>query len=226
MGQERSEAIVIRGVDFSETSRIVTFLTPNRGKMACMAAGARRAKSAVGSLLDTFNRLEIVYYWKDGRSVQKLGEAALLHGFDRLKANLDTSVYAGFPLEYAYKVAQENEPSQELYATLVDGLTQMEAWQGPARVHAAWQLLRLLRVSGFEPDLSGAAAFDEQDRTRTRTSAVDDLRALSASPRECPAAHDTPESFDALRRYVVRHMDTEFRSLRVIDQLYGRAAAR
>ncbi|MBM3290611.1 MAG: DNA repair protein RecO [Candidatus Hydrogenedentes bacterium] len=218
MAQERSEAVVVRGVDFSETSRIVTFLTPARGKLACMAAGAKRAKSPMAGTLDTFNRLEIVYYWKDGRGVQKLAEASLQHGFAGLKSDLDKGVFAAFPLEFAYKVAQENEPSHELYAALVDGLMQMEAWTGAARTHAAWQTLHLLDVAGFAPDLSSAHAFEAPiTATALRT-----LRGLAARSDACPVVEDAPDAFDAIARYAVRHVDAEFRSLRVIAQMFGR----
>ncbi len=218
MAQERSEAIVIRGVDFSETSRIVTFLTPARGKLACMATGAKRPKSPLAGVLDTFNRLELVYYWKDGRSVQKLAEAALHHSFAGLKSDLSKSVFAAFPLEFAYKVAQENEPSHGLFAALADGLDRMETWTGAARTHTAWHLLRLLAAAGFEPDLSSAGAFE----VPIDAGALRALRELAARSDTCPVKDDLPEAFDALARYAVRHVDSEFRSLRVIGQMFGR----
>ncbi|MGI6460163.1 MAG: DNA repair protein RecO [Candidatus Hydrogenedentales bacterium] len=87
-------------------------MTPDRGKVACMAAGARRPKSSLSGVLDLFNRLEIVYYWKDGRSVQRLAEASVLETYPAIKADLERSVCAAFPLEIAYKAAQENEPSE------------------------------------------------------------------------------------------------------------------
>ena len=222
MGQERTEAIVIRGVDFSETSRIVTFLTPDRGKMACMATGVRRPKSALVGLLDTFNRLELVYYWKDGRSVQKLAEASLLHSFAGLKSNLEKGVYAAFPLEFAHKVAQENEPSHDLYGVLVRGLSHIETAPGAPRTQVAWLLLQLLTVSGYEPDLSSTGAFDEESAGRIGAQALRTLQTLAATTRECPIESDEPEAFEALRRYVIRHIESEFRSLRVIGQMFGR----
>ena len=56
VSQEKTEAIVLRGVDFSESSRIVTFLSPERGRLTCIAKGARRKNSGVSAVLDTFNR--------------------------------------------------------------------------------------------------------------------------------------------------------------------------
>ncbi|HNT88720.1 MAG TPA: DNA repair protein RecO, partial [Candidatus Hydrogenedentes bacterium] len=96
MPQERTEAVVLRGVDFSESSRIVTFLTPDRGRVACLAKGARRKNCPYAAALDTFNRVELVYYWKDGRNVQTLGEAALLDAYPGIKGDLEKSVYAAF----------------------------------------------------------------------------------------------------------------------------------
>lgn len=224
MSLERSEAIVVRGVDFSETSRIVTLLSPSRGKLACMAAGVKRPKSAFAGLLDTLNRLEIVYYWKDGRSVQKLSEATLLDAFTGIRRDLEKNLFAAFPLELAYKTAQENEPSDELYAALIGGLDSMAGWAGPARTHAVWQALRLLKVAGFEPDLASAASMlphAAQARNRVAREDLDTLRRLAAEPSACQVRDDCPGAFAALRAYVVQELESEFRSLRVIDQIFG-----
>jgi DNA repair protein RecO (recombination protein O) len=235
VSQERSEVVVIRAVDFSETSRIVTFLSPDRGKLACMAAGVRRPKSPLAGMLDTFNRLEVVYYWKDGRGVQKLGEATLLDGFGALKADLEKGAYAAFPLEFAYKTAQENEPSRAIYDTLLSGLEGMCAWTGPARVHAAWQVLQLLRVAGFDPDLNGEiegkrsvgfsfdAGVTEPGQRADRSLLVEDLvrlRQMAEAQDQCPEVNDSPDVFQVLSGYAARQVECEFRSLRVIAQLF------
>ena len=235
MSQERSEAIVIRGVDFSETSRIVTFLTPDRGKLTCMATGVKRAKSPLAAVLDTFNRVEIVYYWKEGRSVQKLGEAALLDAFQSLKGDVEKSVYAAFPLEVALRVAQVDEPSRALSQALADGLRDLAAWQGPAKAHVSWIAYRMLAASGFEPNLErgpepGPIRFSydsgvvDADMPADRTLSLQELeslQAMAASPGTCPVDGIDPRVFESIRRYAARQADCEFRSLRVIDQMFG-----
>ncbi|MFO7974267.1 MAG: DNA repair protein RecO [Candidatus Hydrogenedentota bacterium] len=236
MSQERTEAVVLRGVDFSETSRIVTFLTPDRGKVACMAAGARRAKSSLAGVLDTFNRLEVVYYWKEGRSIQKLGQVSVLDTYPALKADLEKSVYAAFPLEIAFKAAQENEPSEELYSRLVGGLKSLAAWPGDARTHAAWQAVHLLAVAGFEMALAprgsrerisfsfdhGVLSPSQPGDTRLSAREYEGLCALAAHGAECPDIGDSRAVFAAVRAYAARQLETSFRSLRVIDQVFER----
>ena len=238
MSQERTEALVLRGVDFSETSRIVTFLTPHRGLVACMVKGARRAKSPFAASLDTMNRVEAVIYWKDSRSVQLLAEAALLDDFGAVKRDLDKVTLAGFPLELALRTAHENEPSESLFNTLVFGMERLAQWPGPAKVHCCWQVLQLLTAAGYQPSLDACAmcggplgaaprfAYDcgavcgqcPGDR-RLSAEDFDALRRMQASTESCPPMASAGALLSVLRYFAARHLETDFRSMRVIDQL-------
>jgi recombinational DNA repair protein (RecF pathway) len=234
MAQERTEAIVLRGVDFSETSRIVTFLTPDRGRVACMAQGARSPKRGMPAMLDTFNRLEIVYYWKESRSVQKLGEVSLLDDFRGIKQDLEKSAFAAFPLEVAYKAAQENAPSEDLFATLTRGQASMARWRGDARTHAAWQAMHLLAEAGYAPTVAcdgpaggfdlgeGVVAAGQRADRRLTPRAHEALCALAgnteACPEQVPAAE---EAFTLLAAFAAHQFESEFRSLRVIQQMFA-----
>ena len=242
MRQETSEAIVLRGVDFSETSRIVTFLSPARGRLACMARGVKRPKNQLAALLDTFNRLELMYLWKDGRSVQHLTDASLVDGFSAIKRRLDKATFAAFPMELAGKTAHENEPSQELYETLIYGLTSLSGWTGDVRTHVCWQALQLLSVAGFEPRLDACADCGEDvgaspgfayrggvtcsrcssDRRLTREG-YEALQALQSDRGQCASAPGD-EAFEVVRRYAAQQLMTDFQSVRVIEQMFGSRA--
>lgn len=234
VSSERSEALVLRSVDYSETSRIVTFLSPVRGKLACMAAGARRAKSKLAGVLDTFSRVEAIYTWKDGRSVQRLTEASLLDGHFGIKRDLDKSLYGAVPLEAVYKVAHENEPSQELYDALCDGLKQFDAWPGDIRTHACWQLMRVLASAGFELNLErllaerGRGAFsyrtgmadagEPYDRRLARP-AFEALCTLAEAQEACPPMVIEADVFNAVSRYAEHQLESTFKSLRVLQEM-------
>jgi DNA repair protein RecO (recombination protein O) len=238
LSQERSEALVLRGVDFSETSRIITFLTPDRGLVPCMVKGIKRAKSPSAAALDTLNRVEAVIYWKASREVQLLGEASLLDDFNGIKADLEKVTLAAFPVEVASKVAHDNEPSAELYQTLVHGLTNLARWRGLAKVHCCWQVLHLLGAAGYQPELevcihcgravsetprfsySGgvACAGCAGDRLLTREEYAA-LRQMAADPGTCPNLAATGNLLSALRYFASRQLETDFRSMRVIEQV-------
>lgn len=239
MSQEKSEAHVLRGVDFSETSRIITFLTPNRGQLACIAKGVRRKNSPLSAVLDTMNRVELVYYWKEGRSVQTLGEATLLEPFSRIKSDLERGAYAAFPLELALKVAHENEPCGDFYTALSRGLYSLNAWDGDARAHCCWQVARLLASAGFTPELAecvqcgreigdnsgfdfraGAVCATCTPDRRIDRATRDDLRALFSMDAVCPPLASAATTFRILRAYAIRQTETDYRSLRVLDDMF------
>lgn len=239
VSEERSEAIVLRGVDFSETSRIVTFLTPGRGKVACMAKGARRRNSPMAAVLDALNRVDLVYYWKDGRGVHPMGEASLLDGFRGIKEDLERTLYAAFPIELAYKVAHENEPSEALYAVLASGLTQLAAWRHDARGFACWHVLQLLSAAGFEPsvdacgvcggDLTDNGGFSygsgltcascQRDR-RVTSEERQTLQLLMNERTACPVLPGVGYVYDMVCRFAARQVESDFRSVRVIEDMF------
>lgn len=241
MSQEKTEAIMLRGIDFSETSRIVTFLCPDRGRLTCMARGVKRPKSQLAALLETFNRLEVVYHWKESRAVQQLSDASVLDGFAGIKGDLDKVTYAALPLEMAGKAVHDNEPSHEIYATLVQGLEGLAQWTGGVRVHIAWQMLGLLRAAGFEPSLDacvdcgqpvgpapvfayrgGVACSACRGDVKLSAQGYETLRALAASSEGCPdTAADGAEVFRLLHAFAARQFETSFRSVRVIHQMFG-----
>lgn len=240
VSQEKTEAHVLRGVDFSETSRIVTFLSPERGRLTCIAKGVRRKNSMLASVLDTMNRVELIYYWKDGRSVQTLAEASLLDAYPSAKGDLERGAFAAFPLEIASKVAHENEPSRDFYAALSRGLDGLEAWRGDARAHCCWQVALLLAAAGFTPELdrcvhcgrkigdnpgfdsaSGAVCGACRAERRIPPAALADLRALFAGTGTCPEMQVSPEVFRLLRGFTIRQTESDYRSLRVLDDMFG-----
>jgi len=240
VSQEKSEALVLRGVDFSETSRIMTFLTPGRGRLSCLAKGVRRKNSPLAATLDTFNRVELVYYWKEGRAIQNLGEASLLDSFSAIKTDLERGAHGAFALEIALNVAHDNEPCEDFYAALLGGLESLKTWGGDPAAHCAWQAAQLMVAAGFSPELyqcvhcggeisdnsgfdfsAGATCAGCGPGWRIARTARDDLRALFGAKLACPSVVNPREAFRLVRRYVARQTESDYRSLRVLDELFG-----
>lgn len=239
MSREVSQALVLWGVDYSETSRIFTLLTPGRGRISVIAKGVRRKNSGLASLLASLNHIELVYLWKEGRQVQTLTDCSLLHGFEALKADLERGSYAAFPLEVAAKVAGENDPSEALFSTVLQGLHALEAWRGVAPLHAIWQVWQVLRVAGFAPSLdvcahcggplghgcgfrydSGAACVECAADRRLAPETLGALRLLLAEDA-CPVDIDyNQELFQLTRHYAARQVESDFRSVRVLNELF------
>lgn len=237
MAQERTEAIVLKAIDFSESSSIVTFFTPDRGRLTCMAKGVKRPKSQLAGLLDTFNRVELVYLWKESRSVQLMTDGTLLDRYAGIKENLDKSIYGAFLVEMMHRIAHENEPSHDLFDVYVDGMTRLNDWSGDVCIHVCWQIYRLLTVAGFSPTLreccqcgkamSKDAGFSYDGGVTCPACSADarmdrgtyqTLLAIGKG-RECPRLKGGEKVFQLLRYFTAHQLECDFRSARVIEQM-------
>ena len=85
MSGEQTPAIVLRTIEFSETSLIVTMLTREFGQVAAIAKGARRPKSSFEGSLDLLAVCRVVVLRKNADTLDLLTEAI------RSEATADTN---------------------------------------------------------------------------------------------------------------------------------------
>src|SRR5438105_13497142 len=95
MSAEKATALVVRTVDWSETSRIATLWSREFGKLRVLAKGGRRLKSNFESALDLLNVCSIVLLRKSSGSLDLLTEARVVQRFPHLRSVL-TALYAAY----------------------------------------------------------------------------------------------------------------------------------
>ncbi|NLE37473.1 MAG: DNA repair protein RecO, partial [Pirellulaceae bacterium] len=95
MSTEKATAIVLRTVDFSETSLVVTFFTREFGKVGALAKGARRIKGPFESALDLLALCRIVFLRKSSESLDLVTEAKLVRRFRPAGKDL-AGLYGGY----------------------------------------------------------------------------------------------------------------------------------
>lgn len=115
MAAEKTEAIVIRHVDFSETSKIVTLFSRDFGKLAALAKGARRLKSAFEAALDLLCTCQIVFLRKSSSGLDLLTESQLISRFHPAGHDVRT-LYGGYYVaELLDALTEPYDPHPELY---------------------------------------------------------------------------------------------------------------
>ena len=110
----KSESIVLRKTNFSDSSLIVQLFTKEYGKMSAIIKGARSAKSKIGSKIDLLNHTEVIFYKKDNRDMQLLTQATLINHFSNIKEDLDKIKYASAVCELLQRLIPDNEPNEKI----------------------------------------------------------------------------------------------------------------
>src|SRR5471032_1073647 len=95
MPTEKATALVVRGTDWSETSRIATLFTREFGKVRALAKGGRRLKSSFEIAFDLLTLCDVVVLRKHSGGLDLLTEARLIEKFPALRADLE-ALYAGY----------------------------------------------------------------------------------------------------------------------------------
>lgn len=125
MSTEKTEAVVIRQADFSETSRVVTFFTRGWGKVTTVAKGGRRLKGPFESALDLLTVCRIVFIRKSSTSLDILTEAQLISRFRARKRDL-AGLYGGYYVaELLAGLTEEYDPHPVLYDETVNILKRL-----------------------------------------------------------------------------------------------------
>jgi DNA repair protein RecO (recombination protein O) len=131
MSIEKSNAIVLRVTEFSETSCIGSFFTRDFGKLTLIAKGARRPKSPFEAALDVLAVCRIVFLHKSS-AMGTLTEAKLERRFRNRRQNLHWFYAAFYVIELLRSLVEEGDPHPELFdlaiATIMamDGSREME----------------------------------------------------------------------------------------------------
>jgi DNA repair protein RecO (recombination protein O) len=152
MPSEKATAIVIRTVEFSETSLVVTLFTREFGKIGALAKGARRLKSPFESALDLLAVCRIVFLHKSSDALDLLTEAKLQRRFRPAGRDL-SGLYAGYYVaELLGELTDEDDPHPELFDLADETLAALSAGQRVVQ-HLVRFELGALRLLGHMPSL-------------------------------------------------------------------------
>lgn len=152
MSSEKSDALVLRIVEFSETSCIVTLFSREFGKLSALAKGARRPKSPFEAALDLLSLVRVVFLRKSSDSLDLLTEAKLERRFRAATRDL-SRLYAGYYVaELLRDLTHPSDPHPPLFTAADDTLAAIDSDTDVATSVLRFELT-LLRELGHLPSL-------------------------------------------------------------------------
>jgi DNA repair protein RecO (recombination protein O) len=145
-------AVILGSVRLGEANRLMTFLTPGRGRLSGMAYNVRRPNRRFGSALDLFTHSELVMAERRPHHQIDLRQAAILQGFPAIRGDLGRIEAAGRLAMLCRAFLPEAAPHPVAFDLLVGALAALHEGR------PAWLTLRLFEVGllrdvGYEPRL-------------------------------------------------------------------------
>lgn len=156
-----TQAIILSRTDFGEAARIITFLTPEQGKVRAMARGVRKSKSKMAGALELFSVADITYLV--GRSeVNTLMSARLARHYGNIVNDLDRT-NAGYQFIKELNQATADNPEPAYFKLLEGAFRALDDKSLGLDLIELWFRAQLLKLSGRTPNLQTDKAGQKLD---------------------------------------------------------------
>ncbi len=155
----RSEAIVLRRIDFGEADRLLTLYSRDYGKIKALAKGARKPQTRKTGHVELFMRTAFMF--AHGKSIDIITQAELVEAYPALREDLVRTTYAAYSAELLDSLTAEADRDERKYSLLASALGWI-ADSDNLRLAARYYELRLLTLAGYQPQLFHCVSCTEQ----------------------------------------------------------------
>jgi DNA repair protein RecO (recombination protein O) len=154
-------AISIRKIDFSETSQVIRLYTQNRGKISCIAKGSKRLKSPFLGAIDLFVLYEVVNLDKSPASLDILTSAVPLKSYSNIRRDIRYYYGASYLCQFVDELTIEGQENPGLFEEFKSTLESLDMGKDLFSGVTNFEL-RALRILGYFPRLNQCGYCKEQ----------------------------------------------------------------
>ena len=148
---ESASGIILRTRPLTETSLIVHWLTPDLGRLATVAKGARRPKSPFAGKLDLFYTADFSFTHSRRSELHTLREVSLRETRGAIRTDLAKLQQAAYVANFIEQATETETPLPEIFE-LARGVLDFLCMQTTLSQTILAFELKMLRELGLEPD--------------------------------------------------------------------------
>lgn len=191
MANIKLNGIVIAENNMGDYDKMLTMLTPNFGKISCVAKGARRQQSALlaGTQLFCFGE----YLMYKGTNTYHINSCETIEIFYNLRTDLNKLKYAIHINKIIQDVTEENENCYKILQLFLNTLYTISETDKDKDFVLAVFKFRLLTILGFTPRVMKCTACKEE-KDLTKFSIKDNGVKCTACGKQDKSAIDMSES--------------------------------
>lgn len=148
-----TEGIVTKETKYGDSSRILTVISRELGKISILAGSVRRGKSGLLTATAMFSHSRFTLFKGGSSSLYKLNEGELLHSFAPLRESLEEMAFASYFCDVTNCIIQEeapDPPQTDLLLRTLYMLTRPD--EDFEKIKAVFEF-RSLTIAGLFPNL-------------------------------------------------------------------------
>ncbi|MBA3757620.1 DNA repair protein RecO [Candidatus Saccharibacteria bacterium] len=152
MKQFISKGIVLSRTNYGEADRIITFLTPDQGKVRAIAKGVRKSKSKLAGAIELFSVSELTFIV--GRSdIKTLISSRLQKHYGNIVKDLTRTAAAYDAIKLVSKSTEE-DPEEGYFDLLKSIFAALDNFELDPALCLLWFEMQLIKLSGHIPNLN------------------------------------------------------------------------
>lgn len=157
----KTKGIVLSETNFSESDKMLTVLTPDLGRITCVAKGARKMQSPILSASQIFAFSELVLFRSKG-DMYYINSAELIEAFYALRTDYDKLEAAMFCVKFVKQNVCENQISVNMLKLLLNSIYLIATGEKPMELVKSVFVLKAVCILGYTPNFM---ALEEDETT-------------------------------------------------------------
>jgi DNA repair protein RecO (recombination protein O) len=149
---ETTHGLILRTRPLTDTSLIVHWLTPDLGRLATVAKGARRSKSTFAGKLDLFYHAEFSFQRSRRSELHALREVGLRETHAAIRNEIEYLQQASYCIALIEQTTELETPIPEIFTLLSQVFTHLPKQPPQPQTLFAFEI-KLLSELGLQPDL-------------------------------------------------------------------------
>jgi len=146
----KTKGIVLAETNFSESDKMLTVLTPDLGKISCVAKGARRLKNKLMPISQVFAFSDMILY-RGNSDTYYINSAELIDSFYSLRMDYDKLECAMECLSFAKRNIHENQISVLMIKLLLNTIYLLSVGEKSTDFIKSVYELKATCILGYKP---------------------------------------------------------------------------
>lgn len=147
----RTQVIILARTDYGEADRIITFITPDRGKVKAIAKGVRKQKSKLAGGIELFSVSDISFI-PGRRDIDTIVSTRLIIHYGNIVKDLGRT-NAGYDFIKKLNKATEDAAESAYFDLLNQAFQALNDFDIYLTLIEVWYSAQLLRQAGHTPNL-------------------------------------------------------------------------